>query len=290
MLTAEQLEELREFDTPTVWNALEAMRLRGRANRSLVKRAAGERCDGKAEERGVVEPTSIDDNAASAPLSRCEPSHLSARPLRPNTSGFSYPGLQLRTPASKPMVGYAATAKVSGWTKPTADQKDLLFDFFTDVLATQSPSIAVVEDIDERPIGSFWGEVQATTFLALGAVGTLTQGGVRDLPEVANLGFHFFSTELMVARAESHIIAHACPVTISGMEVNPSDLIHADLHGAVVIPQEAAPDLAKVCRQVTEAELYVLAPCRQAIASNVKPQVSDLRTWRAEMAAHRAAN
>ncbi|MDR1238261.1 MAG: hypothetical protein LBK28_08460, partial [Propionibacteriaceae bacterium] len=163
MLTAEQLEELREFDTPTVWNALEAMRLSG------------------------------------------------------HTSGFSYPGLQLRTPASKPMVGYAATAKVSGWTKPTADQQGLMFDFFADVLATQSPCIAVVEDVDERPIGSFWGEVQATTFLALGAVGTLTQGGVRDLVEVANLGFHFFSTELMVARAESHVIAHNCPVTISGM-------------------------------------------------------------------------
>jgi regulator of RNase E activity RraA len=234
MLTAEQLEELRGFDTPTVWNALEAMR------------------------------------------------------IRPNTSGFSHPGLRLRTPGDRPMVGYAATAKVSGWTGPTADQKGLMFDFFSDVLATRSPSIAVVEDIDERPIGSFWGEVQATTFLALGAVGTLTQGGVRDLREVAELGFHFFSTEIMVARAESHIVDHGCPVTISGMEVIPSDLIHADIHGAVVIPPEAASELARACRKVAEAELSVLEPARRAIAVGVKPRVDELREWRAEMAARRA--
>lgn len=236
MLTAEQLEELREFDTPTVCNALDAMQ------------------------------------------------------LRPTTSGFSYPGLCLRTPDTKPMVGYAATAKISGRMRPTADQKNLMFDFFEDVLATQSPSIAVVEDVDERPIGSFWGEVQATTFLALGAVGTLTQGGVRDLQEVAHLGFYFFSTEIMVARAESHLVDHGCPVSISGMEVRPSDLIHADVHGAVVIPREAEEGLAGVCRTVAEAELHVLEPCRRAISAGVKPQVAELREWRAKMAAHRATS
>lgn len=234
MLTEHQLDELRQFDTPTVCNALDAMQ------------------------------------------------------LRPATSGFTHPGLHLRTPDSRPMVGYAATAKVSGWTKPTAVQKDLMFSFFEDVLATRSPSIAVVEDIDERPIGSFWGEVQATTFLALGAVGTLTHGGVRDLKEVANLGFSFFSTDIMVARAEAHVVDRGCPVTISGMTVRPADLIHADVHGAVVIPDAAAEELARVCRSVTEAELYVLDPCRRSISEGVKPQVAELREWRAEMAAHRA--
>lgn len=233
MLTEHQLDELRQFDTPTVCNALDAMQ------------------------------------------------------LRPPTSGFTHPGLHLRTPDTTPMVGYAATAKVSGWTKPTAAQKDLMFSFFEDVLATRSPSIAVVEDVDEQPIGSFWGEVQATTFLALGAVGTLTHGGVRDLAEVAGLGFSFFSTQVMVARAESHVVDHGCPVTISGMDVLPSDLIHADAHGAVVIPHQAAEQLADMCRAITDAELFVLEPCRRAIAAGTRPRVADLRTWRAEMASHR---
>ncbi|MDR2347179.1 MAG: RraA family protein [Bifidobacteriaceae bacterium] len=235
MLTAQQLEELRDFDTPTVWNALEGFG------------------------------------------------------LRPNTAGFSYPGLALRTPNPKPMVGYAATAKVSGWTKPTPAQKDLMFDFFAAARATPGPSVAVVEDVDELPIGSFWGEVQATTFKALGSVGTLTAGGVRDLNELGGLDFYFFSTAVMVARAESHVIDVSVPVSISGLEVGPGDLIHADVHGAVVVPAAAAPQLAAACRAVSAAESHVLEPCRRAIGQGVRPRVADIRQWRAEMAAARAA-
>lgn len=233
MLTKEQLEELRQFDTPTVWNALEGYK------------------------------------------------------LRPNTTGFSYPGLLLRTPQDKPMVGYAVTAKVSGDTPPTTEQKDMMFAFFEDVRNVDAPSVAVVEDIDQRPIGSFWGEVQATTFKALGAVGTLTHGGVRDLNEVGPLGFYFFSTDIMVARAESHLVDHNCTVHICGMEVNRGDLIHADCHGAVTIPAEAASTLADACRRVANAELFVLDPCRNAIQSGEKPTVDQLRQWRGEMAKHR---
>ncbi|MDR1194711.1 MAG: RraA family protein [Peptococcaceae bacterium] len=233
MLTKEGLEELRQFDTPTVWNALEGYK------------------------------------------------------LRPNTTGFTYPGLSRRTPERAPMVGYAVTAKVSGVEPPTAEQKDMLFAFFEDARRLDVPSVAVVEDIDQRPIGSFWGEVQATTFKALGAVGTLTRGGVRDLSEVGALGFCFFSTDIMVARAESHLTDHNCAVDICGLEINPGDLIHADAHGAVVIPAAAAPTLADACRRVTQAELYVLEPCREALRAGEKPTIEQLRRWRGEMAKNR---
>jgi regulator of RNase E activity RraA len=233
MLTKEQIEELREFDTPTVWNALEGFKLRS------------------------------------------------------NTEGFTWPGMLLRTPLDKPMIGYAATAKVSGVNAPTAEEKEMMFAFFEDVRAMNGPVIAVVQDIDSRPIGSFWGEVQATTFKALGAVGTLTHGGVRDLNEVGPLGFHFFSTDIMAARAESHLVAHNCPVEICGLPVKPGDLLHADCHGAVVIPPEAAPKLAEACRRVSKAELFVLEPCRKMLKDGVKPTVDQLRQWRGEMAKNR---
>ncbi|MDR0639108.1 MAG: RraA family protein [Spirochaetaceae bacterium] len=233
LLNDEQLEELRNFDTPTVWNALESFK------------------------------------------------------LRPNTKGFTYPGMLLRTPLEKPMIGYAATAKVSGREAPTMEEKEMMFAFFEDVRAMSGPVIAVVQDVDPRPIGSFWGEVQATTFKALGAVGTLTHGGVRDLNEVGPLGFCFFSTDIMVARAESHLVGHNCPVEICGMVVNPDDLLHADSHGAVVIPAEAAPALAEACRRVSYAERFVLGPCRKAIEDGIKPTVDQLRQWRGEMAKNR---
>ncbi|MDR0589571.1 MAG: RraA family protein [Spirochaetaceae bacterium] len=207
--------------------------------------------------------------------------------LRPNTEGFTYPGMLLRTPLEKPMVGYAATAKVSGMNAPTPEEKELLFAFFEDVRAMDGPVIVVMRDIDPRPIGSFWGEVQATTCKALGAVGTLTHGGVRDLNEVGPLGFCFFSTDIMVARAESHVVDHNCPVEICGLTISPGDLIHADCHGAVVIPAEAAPMLADACRRVSNAERFVLEPCREAIRKGEKPAVNQIREWRGEMAKRR---
>jgi len=228
-LTREQLEELREFDTPTIWNALEGFN------------------------------------------------------LRPNTIGFSYPGLLLRTPNEKPMVGYAVTAKISGTDAPTPEQKELMFTFFGDVLESKEPAIAVIQDIDDLPIGSFWGEVQATTFKALGAAGAITDGGVRDLNEVSRMDFYFFSTDIMIARAESHLVDRNCPVEICGMAVNPGDLIHADRHGATIIPTEVAPELAEACRRVMKAELFVLEPCRKAIQTGEKPTVEQLRKWRGEM-------
>jgi len=229
MLTCAQIEELRQFDTPTVWNALEGYKLRS------------------------------------------------------NITGFTYPGLALRTGNVMPMVGYAATAKISGCVSATEEQKPLLYKFFERIRSLEVPSIAVMEDIDSLPIGSFWGEVQATTCQALGAVGTLTQGGVRDLEEVASLGFYFFSTSIMVARAESHIVEVDCTVEICGMDVKPGDLIHADCHGAVSIPDEAAPTLAESCRRVVAAESSILEPVRNAIQAGEKPTIEQIKQWRAEM-------
>jgi regulator of RNase E activity RraA len=41
----------------------------------------------------------------------------------------------------------------------------------------------------------------------------------------------------MVARAESHLTSRNGPIHICGMTVNPGDLIHADRHGALTIPE-----------------------------------------------------
>ncbi len=228
-LNKEQLDELREFDTPTVCNALEGFK------------------------------------------------------IRPNTVGFCYPGMELRTSDIKPMVGYAVTAKISGWVKPTEEQKEMMFSYFRDVREVEEPTVAVIQDIDKLPIGTFWGEVQAATFKALGAVGTLTQGGVRDLNEVDSLGFYFFSTEIMVARAEAHLVERNTSVEICGLTIRPGALIHADRHGVTIIPAEVAPRLAEACRRVASAELFVLEPCLRFIEKGEKPTVDQLRQWREQM-------
>lgn len=234
-LTREQLQELQEFDSPTICNAIETFN------------------------------------------------------LRPNTSGFMKPGMIPRCPISKPMVGYAATAKVSAMNPATKLNSDMLYNLYESVRETQEPVIAVIQDIDPEPVGSFWGEVQVTSFMSLGAVGTLTDGGVRDLAEAEKLGFGYFSTSVLVSHAYIHVENYDCPVDVCGLTINPGDLLHADSHGVVCIPHEIAPRLAEACRKVAAAELAVLEPCRQAIASGIKPTGDQMREWRGEMIRRRKA-
>ncbi|MBS7526374.1 RraA family protein [Fusibacter paucivorans] len=203
--------------------------------------------------------------------------------LRSHTEGFAHPGMVLRTSQTRAMVAYAVTAKLSSWTPATASQKAMMFDYYEDVLKVDVPTVAVMQDIDEVRIGTFWGEVQATTFKALGAIGTITDGGIRDLSDVDALGFYCFSTELMVARAEAHLVERNTPVTIRKLMIHPGDLIHADGHGITVIPHEIAPMLAEACQGICDAEKYVLEPCRKAVAEGQRPGINQIKAWREQM-------
>ena len=233
-LTAEQLEKLREFDSPTVCNALEAFGAKYRFN-----------CYGK-------------------------------------------PGMVQRAgDRTKPMAGYAVTAKVSAMAPATPEQAKLQMELYAKNRAQQGPSIICIQDTDKEPIGSYWGEVQATTHKSLGAVGTLVQGGVRDIPAADELGFYFMSTDVLVSHAFIHVEVIDCPVVICGLTINPGDLIHADIHGFVVIPEDIAPKLYEACVGMAEAEMPVLENCRKALADGVRPSMEDLGKWRAEMAQKR---
>jgi regulator of RNase E activity RraA len=227
-----QLDELREYDTPTVCNAIE--------------------CFG----------------------------------IRKNTEGYMKPGMVLRTKNKKPVVGYAATAKVSA-AYPDPDAHKMLMGYYDHIRETQSPCIAVIEDIDHEPMASFWGEVQATVHQALGCAVCLMKGGVRDIDEADRIDFHFYSTEINVAHGYTHVEKYACPVNILGLTVKPGDLLHMDQHGVVLIPHEIAPKLASVCRKIMDAELPILEPCRKAIQEGRKPTMAEISVWREEMNAAR---
>lgn len=207
--------------------------------------------------------------------------------IRPNSTGFMMPGMVVRTPLDKPMVGYAATARVSGAHPGSPESGERLIGYYEHVREMADPTIAVIQDIDAVQFASFWGEVQATTHLALGAVGTIVDGGVRDLNEAAAIGFHFFSTKVAVSHGYIHVESFGHPVDMLGLTIHPGDLLHADMHGVTVIPHEIAAQLANACRAVAAAELEMLDPCRQAIRDGRKPSLDELREWRRNMASKR---
>jgi regulator of RNase E activity RraA len=130
------------------------------------------------------------------------------------------------------------------------------------ILSVPEPRVIVIEDLDEEPIGSFWGEVQANIHRALGCAGAVTNGGVRDLDEVRALGFQLFAGSVMVSHAYVHVVEVGGPVTVGGLTVRPGQIVHGDQHGVAAIPREIAREVPEGARRVEERERAIIDLCR----------------------------
>ena len=169
-------------------------------------------------------------------------------------------------PAMKPIVGYARTATIRAARPsglPAADQRRLQDDYYRHVDAGPKPSIVVIADLDGEAAGSgaFWGEVQSAIHVGLGSVGLITNGSVRDLDQWAS-GFQFLAGRIGPSHAYAKPVAFGGEVKVFGMTVNDGDLIHADRHGAVVVPPALAPRVAEAARVVAAREAKILAVAR----------------------------
>jgi regulator of RNase E activity RraA len=180
--------------------------------------------------------------------------------VRPRNMGFMSHEIKCMYPEMPPMVGYVFTVRMRAEFE--AKKPPDVNAYRRAVLAAPGPKILVLQDEDERPIGSFWGEVNANIHRALGCVGTITDGGVRDLNEVRALGFHFFARTVLVSHAYVHLQGWGETVQIGGMTVRPGDLLHADQHGIVLIPHEIAHDVARATAEVERKERIVIAACQ----------------------------
>ena len=210
--------------------------------------------------------------------------------VRSRTEGFTRPELRLRAAMSdKAMVGYARTGVISAMYPPTADHSAVMEAYYRQYEDFDLPMVSVIQDLDRVPIGSFWGDVQATVHRALGCIGVITDGGVRDIEEVKKVGFYLFSKEVLISHAYIHMVEAGTTVNICGMTVRPGDLIHADSHGAIVIPGEIAGQLAEACVCAMDAEEALKGPCQEAIARGEKVTAKQIMAWRGEMQRRRAA-
>src|SRR4051812_17492661 len=165
-------------------------------------------------------------------------------------------------PALGPVVGYACTAAIVS-AEPASQPRRVSRRAYWEYLhAFGVPRISVVQDLSPTPGGAYWGEINSTMHRALGSQGVITNGAVRDLDEVERLGFHFFASGVQVSHGYAHLEDFNCPVKLFGMQVKPGDLIHADKHGALVIPHSIAHQVAEAARQVEENEKPRLNACR----------------------------
>ena len=127
-------------------------------------------------------------------------------------------------------------------------------------IATAGPKIVVLEDLDDPPGGAMWGEWNGNVHRALGCVGTITQGAVRDLDALERLGFHTFATSVSVAHGYGAFVGYGEPVTVAGLRVATGDLLVADLHGVLRIPPEIPiAELVEAGREIDRLESEIFA-------------------------------
>jgi regulator of RNase E activity RraA len=124
------------------------------------------------------------------------------------------------------------------------------------------PTVVCLQDLDDTPgVGAFWGEVNSAVHKGLGAQGVVTNGSVRDLDMFAP-GFQGLAGVVNPSHAHVHVVALKCDVTIHGMAVQHDDVVHADRHGAVVVPHEVVTRIPAAIELLTRKEKVILDMAR----------------------------
>ena len=183
--------------------------------------------------------------------------------VRPRSQGFMSSEIRALFPELGPLVGHAVTALIRAEPQPLQGHRASTFAWWDYVLSIPAPRVIVVHDLDDpRGQGAQWGEVQANIHRALGAVGVVTDGSVRDLDEVRALGFQFAAAHVSVSHAYVHMVDFGLPIKVGGLWVKPGDLVHADQHGVVTIPPDLAPKIAEAVGRVEADERQIIACCQ----------------------------
>ena len=169
-------------------------------------------------------------------------------------------------PDAPAIVGYARTARIAAVTPPTEAPeviKARRMEYYRHMSEGPRPALAVIEDVDfPQCIGAYWGEINTTVHKGFGLSGALTNGVMRDLGDLPE-GFPVIAGSIGPSHGFVHVKDIGQPVSVFGLRVADGDLIHADRHGALVIPPEVLPDLDAAVRRLLDTEKLVLDPARQ---------------------------
>jgi regulator of RNase E activity RraA len=183
--------------------------------------------------------------------------------VRLSNTGFTDARIRCLFEENPPIVGYAVTARLRSGEPPMVGRnfrdRD---DFWKAIVHIPAPRILVLEDMDEPPgRGAFVGEMHAAILKALGCIGYVTNGAVRELPSVRALGFQLFGGSVVVSHAYAHIFEIGAPVAVAGMEVKTGDLLHGNRHGVLTIPIQIAAKVSGVADRIQRSERKIIDLC-----------------------------
>ena len=200
-LSPELIEALKAIDSPTICNAIESFKVRGRME------------------------------------------------------GFFGMDIACQFPELGTSIGYAVTVKVDSTTPDVAGDKAVWNSWVQAMADAPKPIMLVFQDVGpEVRKSAHMGEVMATIATKLGAVGLVTDGGVRDVLEVQEMGFQYFAAGVVPSHGNPRLLEVNVPVTLDGVTVNPGDLLHGDINGVTLIPLEIAEQIPEEVERIRERE------------------------------------
>ncbi|MDG2404027.1 MAG: RraA family protein [Paracoccaceae bacterium] len=169
-------------------------------------------------------------------------------------------------PGDPAIVGFARTARIAGLA-PSNEPREVICDrrmsYFRAMARGHGPTVAVIEDVDyPNCISGWWGEVHVAIHKGLGLNGAVTNGVMRDL-DVLEEGFPILAGSIGPSHGYVHVVDIGTQVNILGLRVSENELIHADRHGALVIPHDIIPKLKAAINNVIESEAIVLGSVRE---------------------------
>jgi regulator of RNase E activity RraA len=178
--------------------------------------------------------------------------------------GYTIQHLHCPFPALPPMVGFAKTVTCRSRDKVNVgDYMQKRLDYLDYVAAAPNPSWVLVQDLDDPPgHGAYWGEVMGNIHKSLNCVGTITNGAIRDIPQIPP-GFQMLAGSIAPSHAYVHVVDFGGEVTIHGMTVKSGDLIHADQHGAVVVPLNVIDAMKPAFDKLAAREAKIIDATKQ---------------------------
>lgn len=183
---------------------------------------------------------------------------------RLRNEGFADHTINCLFPKLPPMLGFAATVKIRGSAPSTVDgQYTDRTDWWDHVTSLPAPRVLVVQDVATKiGLGSLLGAVHINILRALGCIGAVTNGSVRDIPAAEALGFQIFAGGVSVSHAYVHIVEFGTPVEIGGLKIQSGDLLHGDLHGVQTIPLAIAERIPEAAAQIAAKEKSLIELCQ----------------------------
>jgi regulator of RNase E activity RraA len=174
--------------------------------------------------------------------------------VRDRTEGFIGGKVRALFPEMPPMVGTALTVTMTN-TPGEAAGRENYWRMYEVLSQMPAPSVLVVQDVSGAPSRcALAGEVMTTMAMRLGAVGMVTDGGLRDVHEVRRLGFAYFARYVVVSHGNFGVVDVGEPVRLDGQEIKTGDILHGDANGIVIVPREVLEGLPEAVEKVRARE------------------------------------